>query len=84
MPDCREFLKRTSPHAGVKNLSCPLFLFHAEDDEKVAIAESAEFAKEVGKHNSAVTFVRTAKGGHYDAMLNEGIPKAIEWLKTLK
>ncbi|MCA1614250.1 MAG: prolyl oligopeptidase family serine peptidase, partial [Acidobacteria bacterium] len=84
MPDYREFLKRTSPHAGVKNLRCPLFLFHAEDDGNVAITESAEFAKEVSKHNAAAAFVRAAKGGHYSAMLNEGIPKAVEWLKALK
>ena len=84
MPDYPEFLKRTSPHAGFKNLRCPLFLFHAEDDGNVAIAESEEFAEEVGKSNASVTFVRAAKGGHYDAMLNEGIPKAISWLKGLK
>jgi dipeptidyl aminopeptidase/acylaminoacyl peptidase len=84
MPDYREFLNRTSPHAGIENLVCPLFLFHAEDDGNVPIAESAEFAKEASKHNAAVTFVRVAKGGHYNAMLNEGITKAVQWLKTLK
>lgn len=84
MPDYREFLQRASPHLGAKNLRCPLFLFHAEDDENVAIAESAEFAKQVSRYNAAVTFVRAAKGGHYNAMLNEGIPKAISWLKALK
>ena len=84
MPDYREFLKRTSPHAGVKNLRCPLFLFHAEDDGNIAITESAEFAKEAGQHNATVTFVRAATGGHYSAMLNEGMPKAIEWLKAQK
>jgi dipeptidyl aminopeptidase/acylaminoacyl peptidase len=83
MPDYREFLKRTSPHAGAKDLHCPLFLFHAEDDRNVAIAESENFAKEVSSHNPAVTFVRAAKGGHFSAMSNEGIPKAIEWLKAL-
>ena len=84
MPDYREFIKRTSPHAGVENLRCPLFLFHAEDDENVPIAESVEFAGEVSKHNPNVTFVRAAEGGHYDSMLHEGVPKAIEWLKALK
>lgn len=68
----------------MKNLRSPLFLFHAEDDGNVAIAESTEFAKEVSKHNAAVTFVRAAIGGHYGAMLNEGIPKAVKWLKAQK
>ncbi len=80
----REFLKHTSPQAGAKDLHCPLFLFHAEDDRNVALAQSENFAKEVSRHNSAVTFVRASKGGHFSAMLDEGIPKAIEWLKALK
>jgi dipeptidyl aminopeptidase/acylaminoacyl peptidase len=84
IPDYREFLKRTSPHAGAAELRCPLFLFHAEDDKNVAITESEAFAKEVSRHNPSVTFVRAAKGGHFSAMLDEGIPKAIEWLKALK
>lgn len=84
IPDYREFLKRTSPYAGAKDLNCPLFLFHAEDDKVVGIAYSEDFVKEVSKHNSSVTFVRVAKGGHFNAMPNEGIPRAIEWLKALK
>ena len=84
IPDYQEFIKRTSPHAWVYNLRRPLFLFHAEDDENVAIAETEEFADEASKYSASVTFVRASKGGHYEAMLNEGIPKAIEWLKALK
>ena len=82
--DYREFLKRTSPYANAKELKCPLFLFHAEDDKVVAITYSEDFVKEVSTHNSAVTFVRVPKGGHFSAMPAEGIPRAIEWLKALK
>lgn len=84
MPDYPEFVKRVSPLAGLKELRRPLFLFHAEDDDMAPIAESAKFAAEASKHNPAVTFVRAAAGGHYDAMLKEGVPKAIAWLKALK
>lgn len=84
IPDYREFLRRTSPYAGAKDLNCPLFLFHAEDDKVVAISYSEDFVKEVSSHNPSVTFVRVAKGGHFSAMSDEGIPKAIEWLKALK
>ncbi|MET0649506.1 MAG: prolyl oligopeptidase family serine peptidase [Pyrinomonadaceae bacterium] len=84
IPGYREFVRRASPHAGAKDLRCPLFLFHAEDDENVAITESVNFAGEVSKHNPAVTFVRAAQGGHYDSMIEEGVPKAIEWLKAQK
>lgn len=84
IPDYREFLKRTSPQAGAKELHCPLFLFHAEDDKVVPISYSEDFVKEVSRHNSSVTFVQAAQGGHFSAISEEGIPKAIEWLKTLK
>ncbi|HEX8559598.1 MAG TPA: prolyl oligopeptidase family serine peptidase [Pyrinomonadaceae bacterium] len=83
MPDYGEFVKRVSPQAGLRELRRPLFLFHAEDDDMAPIAESAKFAAEVSKHNPAVTFVRAARGGHYDSMLKEGVPKAIAWLKAL-
>jgi hypothetical protein len=29
-----------------------------------------------------VTFAEVPTGGHYDAMIESGIPKGIEWLKT--
>lgn len=78
----RDFLKRTSPVEQVAKLRCPLFLFHAADDSVVSIDETAAFAELVKKTNPRVTFVRVESGDHYDSMVEEGVPRAIEWLQT--
>lgn len=83
LPGYRDFLERTSPIRHVAQLHCPLFLFHAEDDTRISIAESQTFVDALKKTNPRVTFVRGASGDHYDSMIAEGVPKAIAWLRDL-
>jgi len=77
----REFLKDTSPVRQIEKIQCPVFLFHAEDDSRISIRESEAFAETLKKTNPKVTFVRVARGDHYESMVDEGVPKAIEWLR---
>jgi len=77
----REFLRDTSPARQIEKIRCPVFLFHAEDDSVISIAESEAFAATLKKSNPHVTFVRVARGDHYESMIDEGVPKAIEWLR---
>ena len=79
----RGFLKSSSPVEHAAQLRCPLFLFHAKDDSLIDIAESEAFAELVKKSNPRVTFVSVDSGDHYDAMVREGVPQAIQWLRTL-
>lgn len=83
MPGFRDFLKASSPLQKIGQLHCPVFLFHAEDDSRIPIAESQAFADALKKTNPRVTFIRVAHGDHYDAMIEEGVPQAIEWLQGL-
>lgn len=78
-----EFLKSTSPVRQIARLRCPTFLFHAEDDSVISIAETEAFVEELKKTNPRVTFVRAGSGDHYDSMIEEGIPQAIRWLLAL-
>jgi dipeptidyl aminopeptidase/acylaminoacyl peptidase len=80
----REFLKRTSPIHNLGQLRCPTFLYHAEDDTRISIRETEKFVESLKKTNSRVTFVRGASGDHYDSMIEEGMPKAIDWLRGLE
>jgi dipeptidyl aminopeptidase/acylaminoacyl peptidase len=77
-----EFLKRTSPIHNIRQLRCPTFLYHAEDDTRISIRETQTFVETLKKTNPRVTFVRGAKGDHYDSMIDEGMPKAIAWLRS--
>jgi dienelactone hydrolase len=83
VPGFEEFIKSSSPKTHAAELKCPVFLFHARDDTTVPIGESTRFAADLKRTNPRVTFVEVPKGGHYDSMIRAGIPKAIEWFRTL-
>ncbi|MCI0489226.1 MAG: prolyl oligopeptidase family serine peptidase [Blastocatellia bacterium] len=83
IPGYREFIRRSSPDHMANDLRCPIFLFHADDDSVVPTSEVTSFAETLKKTNSNLTYVRVSRGDHYDSMIDEGIPKAIEWLKGL-
>ena len=80
----RDFIKDNSPLTHAAQLSCPLFLFSADDDSVVPPEQSARFAEAVRGVNPAVTYVRVPSGDHYDSMIHEGVPRAIRWLKELR
>ena len=79
-----EFIRENSPLTHASQLSCPLFIFGADDDNVVQPSQPALFAAAVAKVNRAVTYVRVPTGGHYDSMIKEGVPRAIKWLQELK
>jgi dipeptidyl aminopeptidase/acylaminoacyl peptidase len=81
IPGFTDFIRSTSPSNNVARIKCPVFLFHAEDDATVSVSDALRFATDLRKVNKDATFVTVASGGHYDSMIIEGIPKAIEWLK---
>lgn len=83
IPGFAAFIERTSPLTGVAHLHCPLFLFQAQDDTVTPIVDSVAFVNEARKTNARVTFVQWPRGGHYQSMIQEGIPQAIRWLRTL-
>jgi dipeptidyl aminopeptidase/acylaminoacyl peptidase len=83
VPGFSNFAKESSPSTHAAEIKCPVFLFHARDDRNVALSESEEFSDELKKTNTQVTLVIADSGGHYDSMVKQGIPQAIEWLKTL-
>ena len=75
------FLVRSSPLTHAQHLSCPLFLFHSKDDDTCDISQSERLIEAL-KVDVDVTFETVESGGHYDPMIQEGIPAAIEWMRT--
>ena len=80
LPGIQEFVIRSSPRTHEQSLNCPLFLFHAQDDTNVPFGDSQAFANSLRQRGRSVELVTVPRGGHYDAMLTDGIPRAIEWL----
>lgn len=83
VPGYSNFIRFSSPRTHVAKLTCPVFLFHALDDDTVASSESTNFAEELKKTNSQVTLVTVPAGGHYQSMIDSGIPQGIAWMKKL-
>ena len=79
-PGFGAFSAANSPDHLVKSISCPVFLFHADDDTTIPTAQIQALAEALKKNGTDVNFVRVANGGHYDSMTAQGIPSAIQWL----
>lgn len=80
-PECRDFLKRSSPKTHAERMAVPVFLFHAADDENAPAAESRDFAKVLKENRTNVTYQEVPEGGHYEPMIDSGIPAGIEWMR---
>lgn len=83
IPGFTEFIRNSSPLTHAARLKCPLFLFHANDDTTVPVAQSVRFAAAVQGSNARVKLTRAPNGGHYESMIRQGIPQGISWLKEL-
>ncbi len=83
IPGFADYVKDSSPLTHAAKIKCPVFLFHARDDQNVMLSESQEYSNELKKTNSQVTFAVVNNGGHSESMIKQGIPQAIAWLKKL-
>lgn len=82
-PDYRDFITRSSPAQNVARLKVPTFIFHAADDDRSKTEDINPFVANLQTSNNQVTFVNVPSGGHYDSMIQVGVPQAIAWLKKL-
>ena len=82
-PGLEDFLKQSSPLTHTAHLKCPVFLFHARDDSNVSWTDTQTFAFRVGSSGTQPTTKFVGFGEHYDSMILQGIPGAIDWLSEL-
>ena len=83
LPGVRQFANQSSPLSHVSRVNCPVFLFHAADDSNISVADSRHFADRLKQNGKSVEYVEVPTGNHYDSMIQQGIPRAIPWLKQL-
>jgi dipeptidyl aminopeptidase/acylaminoacyl peptidase len=79
-----DFIAWSSPDRHLDTLKCPVFIFQAKDDDVVPVAMNIDFQMKLAQTNKKVTLKLVDKGGHFQAMLDQGIPAAIQWLNHLK
>jgi acetyl esterase/lipase len=80
LPGIKSFIQSTSPLNNTDSIQCPTFIFHAHDDSNVPYSDASRFVQKLEQTNQSVEFKSVARGDHYDSMIVQGIPAAIEWL----
>jgi acetyl esterase/lipase len=80
-PGIRDFDRKASPKSQVARIQRPVFLFQAKDDSNVSLATTERFVELLRETNPRVTFQTVETGDHYEAMIEQGIPAGIRWLK---
>lgn len=81
-PGINDSIARSSPARHIAQLKCPTFLFVAEDDATVSASDIKKFHADLQAAGGKSILKTVPAGGHYMPMIDEGIPAAIEWLKT--
>lgn len=80
-PGLRAFAKRSSPLTHAGRIAVPTFLFVADDDDLVDPGTVAAFVGALGVSPAALTVRRVPEGGHYQSMIEAGIPAGIAWIR---
>jgi hypothetical protein len=80
LPNVRQYMTDGSPSTYLQHLRCPVMIFHAIDDQVVRLSESRGFVQRATSAGQDATLRTGARGGHYDAMIDEGIDEAIRWM----
>jgi dipeptidyl aminopeptidase/acylaminoacyl peptidase len=80
IPNCQDVLSEASPLTNASRLHCPVFIFHADDDDTVLTSNVSTFMNELHKTNDRIYYASVPTGGHYYSMRNQGIPEGIYWL----
>jgi predicted alpha/beta-fold hydrolase len=82
-PQLDAFARASSPLNHTERLFMPVFLFHARDDDTVPYASVVSFKEKLELTNSSVTLMTQEAGGHYEPMMEKGIPAAIHWIRKV-
>lgn len=83
VPDAGAYVSKISPSTHIERLSRPTFLLYLGNDDKSYLGPAEQFAKQMQNLGRDITVVKIPIGKRYEAMIEEGIPLATEWLKMV-
>jgi dienelactone hydrolase len=77
-----EFVPRSSPIGHVATLKPTLYVFYAQDDPHAP--GDKEYVRQAQAAGRSIVVKTVGEGGHYDPMIEIGIPAAIGWMADSK
>ncbi len=83
IPKAEPFLEYGSPDRRVADFTSPVMLFAARDDNTISPQRVIDFANAMKDAGKTAELLIVESGGHYDAMMREGIPAGVAWLKKI-
>ena len=81
LPNLKNYLVAGSPLTHIASLKCPVFIAHAKNDDNEPFTQTKTYVNAFQKAGGKITFLEFEREGHYQPLLDAGIPKAIDWLK---
>jgi len=85
VPGVADFVDHYSPTAFVQSLaSTPLLLFSAKDDINIRYPLVRDFADQIVRAGAkSCKLVTAERGGHYQSMIEQGVPAGVAFLKNI-
>lgn len=81
LPNFNTYLVTGSPITHISKLRCPVFIAHAKNDDNEPFQATKDYVEALRKAGGKVNFLELEREGHYQPLLDAGIPKALDWLK---
>lgn len=82
IPGERAFMTSISPIEIVDQIRSPVMIFNARDDDVVAVADIDAYAQKAAQVHVTLNRVVVDRGGHYQSMIDQGIPAGIAWMRA--
>jgi dienelactone hydrolase len=82
IPGTTALAARVSPMQHVEAIKCPVLLFHADDDSRVATADNVAYYAALTAAGKTVEFRRVSSGDHYQSMIDQGIKAGIAFFQA--
>jgi len=82
LPMLKPYIRSWSPDNRIEKFHCPIFIFHARDDSNTPYRDTKTFCDQLTAAGKKIELVSANRGGHYQSMIDEGIPAAVRWLNS--
>lgn len=81
VPGERAFIASISPIELVSRIRSPVMIFNAQDDDVVPVAAIPAYVQRAEQAGVDVDRIVVDRGGHYQSMIDRGIPAGITWMR---
>ena len=79
-----KYQQELAPSGHIDKLTSPVLIFQAADDRIVSAGDTERFVQSLSDYLKAHDFEKIDTGGHYQSMIDVGIPRAIEWIRAVE